>query len=150
MTSRLTLAPLEGAELGDYGLARVRDVAFDAVQRLWRRRQAEGMNQKQLAARISRDPATVSRNLRAPGNWTLRTFGELVQALNGNVRIIVEAAEDTTPSWGNYDAYDEHDVNDDTNVIRRSLHFSPGTGVGDAAVPTGAPFVQPAFERTHG
>ena len=90
----------------DYGFARLRDQMFDAVAALWRRRKAEGLTQKELAARIGRDPAWVSRNLAAPGNWTLRTAGELIQSLEGEAEIQVAALEDERERRVNYDAYD--------------------------------------------
>jgi transcriptional regulator with XRE-family HTH domain len=85
---------LASRDRADYGFARLRDQMFDAVTALWRRRKAEGLTQKELAARIGRDPAWVSRNLAAPGNWTLRTAGELIQALDGEADINVGARED--------------------------------------------------------
>lgn len=89
----------------DYHFARVRDIAFDAVSELWRRRETEGMMQKDVAEILGRDRAWVSKNLRGPGNWTLRTFGELVGALNGEAEIIVNAIEDAAVRRDNYDAY---------------------------------------------
>ena len=105
-TSPLSLVPLDGGDASDFGLARVRDLAFDAVIGLWRRRRAEGMTQRDLLKRMRSNPATLSRNLRAPGNWTMRTFGELVQALGGRVTITVEAVEDVEHATVNHDAYD--------------------------------------------
>ena len=81
----------------DYGFARVRDIAFDAVQSLWRRRRSEGMKQVDIARSLEREPAWVNRSLRGPGNWTLRTFGEMVEALNGEIEITVHAMEDPLP-----------------------------------------------------
>ena len=89
----------------DYGFARLRDQVFDAVTALWRRRKAEGLSQKELADQIGRDPAWVSRSLAAPGNWTLRTAGELIQALQGEAEIHVAALEDPLETPSNYDAY---------------------------------------------
>ena len=107
MTSRST-DELQPRELSDYALARARDIAFDAVIDLWRRRRAEGMKQKELAAIIGADPSTVSKNLRGPGNWTLRTLGEMVEGLDGNLMIFVEAVEDQPTTGQNYySAYDE-------------------------------------------
>lgn len=91
---RRRISPLTTQEQGDYGFARVRDQAFDAIQTLWRRRQTEGMKQKDIVDFLGRKPAWVSRNLSAPGDWTLRTFGELVQALRGEADILVRALED--------------------------------------------------------
>jgi hypothetical protein len=93
----------------DFGFARVRDVAFDAIQVLWRKRRAAGMRQTDIANAIKRHPTWVSRSLRAPGNWTLRTIGELAEALNGEVEIIVYPMEDATPVRRNYSAYDEYE-----------------------------------------
>lgn len=106
----LDLEPLVGREVGDYGLAQVRDIAFDAVAKLWHRRRAEGMLQKNIAANIGRDTATVSKNLRGPANWTFRTFGELVQGLGGRAYIIVDALEDPPSDGKNYDAYSHFDA----------------------------------------
>lgn len=106
MTTRSDIRPLVGREQAGYGVARVRDQAFDAVQALWRRRQAEGMRQKDIANFLGRKPAWVSRNLSAPGNWTLRTFGEFMQALGGEADIQVHALEDAPGVVTNRDAYD--------------------------------------------
>ncbi len=97
-------------DLSDYGFARVRDLAFDAVHALFRHRQeTEGTQQKDIAARLECSPARINRTLSAPGNWTLRTFGELVEALGGDVQIIVRPVEDARAAErGNYDAYEEY------------------------------------------
>lgn len=105
---------LNPKELEAYGFARVRDVAFDAVRALWKRRQAEGMTQKDLAARIGRDPAWVSRYLKGPGNWTLRTFGAFVIALNGEAEIQIFRLEDTVSDARNSDAYSRRSPKDRT------------------------------------
>ncbi|MDA8051134.1 MAG: hypothetical protein M0002_14230 [Rhodospirillales bacterium] len=102
----ISIAPLEGRDLAEYGVVRVRDQAFDAVLALWRKRSAAGLTQKALADAIGRDRAWVSKNLRAPGNWTLRTFGELVQGLNGEVEIKLAGSEDAVVQPANYYAYD--------------------------------------------
>lgn len=91
--SPVTFDVLDPRELEVYGFALVRDAAFDAVRKLWRRRQAQGMTPKDLAARIGRDPAWISRYLKGPGNWTLRTFGAFVIALDGEAEINVFGLE---------------------------------------------------------
>ncbi len=93
MTSRSNAPSLADRDLVDYGVARLRDQAFDAIGALWRRRQSEGWTQKRVADAIGRDPAWVSRTLRAPGNWTLRTIGELIQALDGESEITITPLE---------------------------------------------------------
>lgn len=106
MTSRSsTLAPLTGRDRADYGVARLRDQAFDAVQQLWEKRRAAGVTQKALAETIGRDQGWVSRNLRAPGNWTLRTIAELAQALRGEIEMRVVDLDEPIAIRSNYDAY---------------------------------------------
>jgi transcriptional regulator with XRE-family HTH domain len=106
MTSRSSnLAPLTGRDRADYGVARLRDQAFDAVQQLWEKRRAAGVTQKALAEAIGRDQGWVSRNLRAPGNWTLRTIAELAQALRGEIEIRVVDLDEPIAMPSNYDAY---------------------------------------------
>jgi transcriptional regulator with XRE-family HTH domain len=95
-------------ELVRYGLARARDLAFEAVSDLWERRQREGLTQKDLASRMGADKGWVSKNLRGPGNWTMKTFGAFVVALDGELEIKVHALEDTMERPENYDAYDDH------------------------------------------
>lgn len=85
--------PFVGRDLADYGFARLRDVMFDAVHRLWRRRQAEGTTIEQIAAKIERSPRWVREHLEAPGLWTLRTAGELIQGLDGEAEITVTGLE---------------------------------------------------------
>jgi hypothetical protein len=99
------LISLTPKERRDYGFARIRDAAFDAVSSLWARRQSEGMTQVDVANAIGGDPGWVSKNLRGPGNWTMRTFGTFVEALNGEALITVRAAEDPLPVRSNYNAY---------------------------------------------
>jgi transcriptional regulator with XRE-family HTH domain len=96
-------------ERRDFGFIRIRDIAFDAVQSLWRRRQTEGMTQADLASAINADAAWVSKNLRGPGNWTLRTFGAFVEALHGEAQITVRAIEDPLPIRANSHAYVDYD-----------------------------------------
>lgn len=132
MSSQSNPPDFQKKDLADYGVGRVRDAAFDALRTLWKRRQAEGMLQKDLAEVIGSDPSTVSKWLRGPGNWTLRTIGELTAGLNGELEIRVNALEDPITSPVNYHAYAEY-IHD---VVRRAQHQPPmvltlsrGTGV---------------------
>ena len=119
MTSHSAENPdLEPRELADYGFARARDIAFDAVSALWRRRRDGGMKQVELAKIIGRDPGWISKNLRGPGNWTLRTLGELVEGLNGEIQITVYPSEDAPSKWTNYSAYYDYDSKDPKPVPR--------------------------------
>jgi hypothetical protein len=96
-------------DLRKLAAARVRDAAYDAVFGLWVKRKGEGMTQQDIAQFLDRDPAWVSRNLSGPANWTLRTFGELTEALSGYAHIVVEPTEDIVP--GNFDVYADIDAN---------------------------------------
>lgn len=96
-------------DAGDYGFARARDIAFDAVQSLWRRRKESGLKQIDVAHAIGRSPTWVNRSLHGPGNWTLRTLGELVQGMNGEVEIIVHGIEDAPLARPNFHAYADYE-----------------------------------------
>lgn len=112
-------------DLASYGVARLRDQMYDAVLTLWRRRNSEGMTQKAIAEAIGRDPGWVSRNLRAPGNWTLKTAGELIQALDGESEIKIFALEDPLENPSNYNAYDGYVVSNNYlsyNTVTSSLY----------------------------
>ena len=97
---------LERRDLAEYGAVRLRDQVFDAVLSLWRRRRDQGWTQKIVAQNIGRDTGWVSRNLRAPGNWTLQTAGELIQALDGEAEIKIAGLDDETETPSNYDAFE--------------------------------------------
>jgi hypothetical protein len=109
MPTQSELTHLPPKERRDYGFLRVRDAAFDAVSALWDRRQREGMTQAQITEEIDADAGWVSRNLRGPGNWTMKTFGAFVEALNGEVQISIRAAEDPLPVITNYHAYVDYE-----------------------------------------
>lgn len=83
---------------------RVRDAAFDAVKALWSRRKEEGATQDSLCEAMGKDRGWVSRNLAGPGNWTLRTFGSFVDAMDGHVQIVVTPIEELPRA--NYDIYE--------------------------------------------
>jgi hypothetical protein len=105
MPSQSELIDLDPKERREYGFLRIRDAAFDAVSALWRRRQDEGMTQAGIAEAIGADPGWVSKNLRGPGNWTMKTFGAFVEALDGEAQITVRAAGDPLPLKSNWHAY---------------------------------------------
>jgi len=101
------LYDLKGKDLENFGFARVRDIAYDAVQDLWQRRKAEGWTQIQVAKNLDRDTGWLSKHLKGSGNWTFRTFGTLVQGLHGTIEIVVRAEEDTNPNC-NYNPYSSY------------------------------------------
>ncbi len=131
MTTVPTVIPLSPQELAEYGAERIKNEAFDQVRLLWERREAEGWSQKRVADAIGRDPGWVSRNLSAPGNWTLRTIGALTQALNGEVYLRVLPLEEPVDTPTNYDAYDgyEENVNDGYYDLINSGKYSVGPSI---------------------
>jgi DNA-binding phage protein len=129
-------------DLADYGFARARDLAFDAAHSLWRVRRSNGMKQVDIAKALGRSPSWVNRSLRGPGNWTLRTFGELVEALGGEIEIHVHPLEAPLPIPVNYHAYAGYEL-----PLVRLPQASPTPSVGNvAAAPTGVFFtvIRPA------
>jgi transcriptional regulator with XRE-family HTH domain len=72
-----------------YGIARAKSQAFAEVMKLWRKRNAEGMSQADLAEKLGRDTRWLSRRLKGPGNITLKTLGRMAEALDGEVEIVV-------------------------------------------------------------
>jgi len=118
-------------EADAHAVARLRDLAFEAVLGLWRQRKAEGMSQKDLAAALGRDQGWVSKALRGPGNWEFRTFGRMVRALRGEAEIIIHDLTDATKRVQNYDAYVvqeekgssliKYSVNSNTNSSRATV-----------------------------
>lgn len=109
MTMVPIVIPLSPQELAEYGAERIRNDAFDQVLRLWDRRKSEGWTQRRLADAIGRDPGWVSRNLSAPGNWTLRTIGAFVQGLNGEAFLHIYPLEESKTRQ-NFDAYDGYGI----------------------------------------
>lgn len=96
------------SDRGDFGYARNRDLLFDAIAKLWMKRRDEGMTQKDIAVILNRDPAWVSRQLKGPGNWTLRTVGELVEALDGELEVAIADLKAGLPIGANFDAYSSY------------------------------------------
>ncbi len=92
---------LTDRERAEIAHLRIKLHAFTAIQKLWRQRHAEGMSKKDLADRLQRDPAWVSRALAGPGNWTMRTLGELAHALGGH--IVISAVPDEGEGAGEPD-----------------------------------------------
>lgn len=70
-----------------YGHLRARHASYEAVMELWRRRQEEGLTVNHLSQRIGRSPRWIKRALNGPEKWTLKTFGELVEAMEGEIEI---------------------------------------------------------------
>lgn len=92
-------------EISDYGFARARDIAFDAIRGLWAQRKAAGWKQSDVAERLGKDTAWLSRQLSGPGNWTLRTLGELCEAMDGELEIVAHRIEVPIHRQANHHAY---------------------------------------------
>ena len=88
-----------------YGYARARDRAFAAVRDLWRVRKKAGLTQRELGERLGKQEGWVSRKLSGPSNWTLRTLGELSDALEGEVEINIVDLKAVDVKRSNFDAY---------------------------------------------
>ncbi|MEH2477545.1 transcriptional regulator with XRE-family HTH domain [Nitrobacteraceae bacterium AZCC 2146] len=137
MPSLSELAPLTPEQRADYGVARAKSIAFEAVLNLWRRRRDQGKTQAELAKSLGRDEGWLSKNLRGPGNWTMKTFGELVEALDGDIEIVVHGNEDTLSTTVNSHAYAGYEPQD--RIVLTSRLFSPvPMSTGSAAPVVGA------------
>lgn len=99
---------LSTREADEYAVIRIRNAAFHAVHKLWRRRHAEGLSQQKLAEILERDKGWVSRALSGPANWEFKTFARFIRALNGEAEIHVHSLEDNLEGE-NYDAYRDND-----------------------------------------
>lgn len=95
-------------DLADYGFAHLRDILFDSVRVLWKRRMDEGVTFQDISKRIDRPVRWVREKYSAPGQWTLRCAGELISALDGEAEIKIAGLEDPvyTPRFGFGDSLD--------------------------------------------
>ena len=106
----------KSTDRGDFGFAMARSAAFLAVLSLWKKRNKAGLKQSELAKIIGRDAGWVNNQLKGPSNWTMRTFGELVEALDGEVEIQVIGRDAVISNIPNYDVYAEHDESKSTST----------------------------------
>jgi transcriptional regulator with XRE-family HTH domain len=123
--STLSVPELSKSGRVEYMVARTQDEAFDAVKALWRRRQAEGLTLKDLAERIDGDSGRLSKHLKGPSNWTIKTYAKLVAALGGEPRIGIIVPEDHIAQnrRDNYDvyfSYESDDGSDTASPLRKS------------------------------
>lgn len=105
MTSPFDADPMSPKERAKYGAALAKGAAFDAVGELWRRRKVEKWTLGQVADAIDVDLGWLSKQFNGPRNWTMETFGALVEGLNGEIEIIARPIEHRTSKGNNYDAY---------------------------------------------
>lgn len=72
-----------------YGRAITRVQVASAIWALWdRMRQEQGVDQQWLADRMGKDKSWASRLLKGPGNWTLDTVGEILEAMGGRLTLV--------------------------------------------------------------
>jgi hypothetical protein len=145
MPSLSEIAPLTPAQRADYGVARAKSIAFEAVLSLWRRRRSQGKTQADLARTLGRDEGWLSKNLRGPGNWTMKTFGELVEALDGDLEIIVHGVEDPLPDKKNFHAYAGYEPLGKLIFSPRVISPVPSSNAAVASVSVGPPIQQQIF-----
>lgn len=119
-----------------FGFARVRGKAFSAVRHLWSLRESQGWTQAKLAERMERDPAWVSRKLSGPTNWTLKTFGELANAMDGEVEITV-CDLNVAPELSNHDAYSGYGANPAPPLSTEAYVKSDSSATGSKTVDLG-------------
>lgn len=72
-----------------YGRTGTRLQVAAAVWTLWDRlRKEQGLDQQWLADRMGKSKSRVSRLLKGPGNWTLDTVGDLLEAMQGRLTCV--------------------------------------------------------------
>lgn len=114
-----------GADRLAYGAARARDLAFSAVLELWGKRRSEGMTQTEFAEKLGRDTGWLSKKLKGPTNWTLKTLGQMVEALDGELEIRIHDLRQPLQEKANFDAY----------AVREDRSFSSQGGIDRRPLP---------------
>jgi hypothetical protein len=75
---------------------RLKSIIHEQVFRAFRRLEDEGqITKRDIARRLDKDPATVTRLLGAPGNWTLETVSDLL--LSMGLGLVVDVEDLTAP-----------------------------------------------------
>lgn len=76
-----------------YYRQRFKNRVFEAVIRRFAKAAKAGMTKRDLAAKLGREPAQVTRWLAGPGNWTLDTVSDLLLALGAELDVSVADAD---------------------------------------------------------
>lgn len=88
VATRTKVEPVGEAEKS-YGRATTRIQVATAVWTLWDRlRKEQGIDQQWLADRMGKDKSWASRLLKGPGNWTLDTVGDLLEAMGARLTCV--------------------------------------------------------------
>lgn len=99
--------PLEGERvpLGTLGYFRARN-KHNAYALVIRELQKSGITKAELARRLGKEPAQITRYLSGPGNWTLDTLSDLLFAISGaedkhtiSYPLREAPRNDTRPAW---------------------------------------------------
>lgn len=103
-----THGPFPREEIGDhdfvYSCQRLKTKLFEAVLDAFVERcRRDNFSKADLAAVMRRDPAQITRWLKGPGNWELRTVSDLMRALRADVHIHCVLFEDIRSN-------DEHEL----------------------------------------
>lgn len=90
-TALATVRKADAISVGDKGYARTatRLMIAGAVWDLWERlRREQGVDQQWLAGRLNKNKSRVSRLLKGPGNWTIDTVADLLEAMEGRLTVV--------------------------------------------------------------
>lgn len=88
MVTRSPTQPITDTDKA-YGRTTTRVQVATAVWMLWDRvRKERKVDQQWLAERLGKSKGRVSRLLKGPGNWTLDTVGELLEAMEGRLTLV--------------------------------------------------------------
>lgn len=109
-----------------YARTMTRLMVSGAVWDLWDRiRKEQGLDQRWLAERLGKHESRVSRLLKEPGNWTIDTVADFLEAMNGritemevktyaeilaSVQTARRSKEDTTALYGSDVVFRETDI----------------------------------------
>ena len=108
------------AEKLEYLSERFRNDLYDFVlQKFMEQGEKRGLNQAQLARRLSYDPGRLNRLLGAPGNWTLGTVSDLLVGISSE-SLDLQATEVRGNTVRNFSAHDLLDSGSGLTIERRN------------------------------
>lgn len=143
---RLSVPSITQEDKG-YARASVRLMVAQAVWTLWdSMRENEGLDQAWLVERLGSNKGRVSRLLNSPGNWTLDTVADLLEAMEARLTLVqvhryreINATSTATASlagmrdhprlWNvvTYNLESEKKINDaEPEILNRPISTTPG------------------------
>jgi transcriptional regulator with XRE-family HTH domain len=85
-------------------------------------RKRRGLNQKQLAEKVDTKQPAISRVEQADyQNWNFGTVQKIVGALDGRIRVLIEASEDVLPEYEEQSGQNSEQLVDSENTDPKSL-----------------------------